>query len=102
MKTTNIAVIIIISALALCSFSTNNLPPKKKGHGIVFFNGTWKQALNKAKADKKIIFLDAYASWCGPCKVMARKTFRDASVAKFYNKNFINIAMDMEKVKVRF
>lgn len=97
MKTINIAAIIIISAFALYSFNTNSHPPKKKEGGIVFFNGNWKQALNKAKAEKKIIFLDAYASWCGPCKVMARKTFRNSDVAKFYNKNFINIAMDMEK-----
>lgn len=44
-----------------------------------------------------MIFLDAYASWCGPCKKMKRTTFADKSVADYYNKNFINVAIDMEK-----
>ena len=39
--------------------------------GIEFFTGTWQEALDKAKAEKKLIFLDAYASWCGPCKMIA-------------------------------
>lgn len=65
--------------------------------GISFFQGTWAEALIKAKEDKKIIFLDAYASWCGPCKMMSAKTFTNEEVGKFFNKNFINFKMDMEK-----
>jgi thioredoxin len=65
--------------------------------GIEFFHGTWWEAIKKADKENKLIFLDAYAAWCGPCKMMARQTFTDKKVGEFFNKNFINFKMDMEK-----
>ena len=64
--------------------------------GIKFFHGTWAEALEKAAAEDKLIFVDAYAQWCGPCKMMAKKVFTEASVGEFFNENFINMKMDME------
>jgi thiol-disulfide isomerase/thioredoxin len=43
------------------------------------------------------VFVDAYTTWCGPCKWMSKNVFTDASVGEFYNKNFINLKLDMEK-----
>jgi len=65
--------------------------------GIEFFEGTWPEAMAKAKAENKIIFVDAYAAWCGPCKRMAAQVFPDAKVGEFFNQNFINLKIDMEK-----
>ncbi len=65
--------------------------------GIRFEQGSWETILAKAKAENKLIFLDAYAAWCGPCKMMDRDVFSDASVGKFYNEQFINARIDMEK-----
>ena len=39
--------------------------------GIEFFHGTYEEALQKARAEGKQIFVDVYTSWCGPCKMMA-------------------------------
>lgn len=64
---------------------------------IHFLPITFDEAMIKAKADKKPIFLHAYASWCHYCTEMAEKVYTDINVANFYNKNFINIKMDMEK-----
>ena len=65
--------------------------------GIEFFKGSWEEALALAKEEDKIIFVDAYAVWCGPCKRMAKDVFTDQKVGQFYNKNFINVKMDMER-----
>ncbi len=64
---------------------------------IDFKSLEWKQLLRQAAEEDKLIFLDAYASWCGPCKMMDKKVFTDAKVAAFYNQNFVNAQIDMEK-----
>ena len=65
--------------------------------GIEFFHGTYAEALEKAKAENKIIFMDAFTEWCGPCKRMSATTFKEEQVGKFFNENFVNVKMDMEK-----
>lgn len=64
---------------------------------IRFESGTFSETLKKAKKENKIIFLDAFASWCGPCKLMEKNVFTNAAVKDFYNSNFINARIDMEK-----
>ncbi len=66
-------------------------------NGIDFFHGSWAEALEKAEKEDKIIFVDAYAVWCGPCKRMAKNVFTQKSVGDFYNKHFVNLKLDMEK-----
>lgn len=64
--------------------------------GIEFFHGTWEEALAEAEAQDKLIFVDAFAVWCGPCKRMANNVFPQEEVGVFYNRNFINMKIDME------
>ena len=65
--------------------------------GIEFFHGTWAEALEKARTEERLIFVDAYAAWCGPCKRMAAQTFPDPKAGEFFNANFVNMKIDMEK-----
>jgi thioredoxin 1 len=64
--------------------------------GIQFQNGTWNEAIQIARKENKLIFLDIYATWCGPCKQLKKKTFSDAEVGTVYNQNFVNVAFDGE------
>lgn len=57
----------------------------------------FKEIIAKAKKENKLVFIDAYASWCGPCKMMERNIFTKKSVGDYYNANFINARFDMEK-----
>lgn len=65
--------------------------------GINFENGTWKEITAKAKKENKLIFIDCYTSWCGPCKRLSDEVFPLKEVGDVFNKNFINYKIDMEK-----
>ncbi len=68
-----------------------------EGEGIQFFKGTWEEAKAEALKNDQVIFVDAYTAWCGPCKRMAKQVFTQKSVGDFYNENFLNVKLDMEK-----
>ncbi len=63
---------------------------------IKFESGTWEEIKAKSIKENKLIFLDAYATWCGPCKWMTKNVFTNDSVADYFNANFINVKIDME------
>ncbi len=67
--------------------------------GIAFEKeGTlFRQAVQKALSQQKLIFLDCYTSWCGPCKMMANKVFPQETVGNFMNPKYVSIKIDMEK-----
>ncbi|MBQ7664652.1 MAG: thioredoxin family protein [Bacteroidaceae bacterium] len=64
--------------------------------GIKFETGTLETVLAKAKAEGKMVFVDCYTTWCGPCKMLAKQTFTDATVGDYYNDRFVSIQIDME------
>ncbi|MBU4538559.1 MAG: thioredoxin domain-containing protein [Weeksellaceae bacterium] len=79
---------LIISCISLTVFSQE---------GIQFQTSSFKEILAKAKSEKKLVFIDAFAVWCGPCKMMEKNIFPLQSVKEYYNANFINARFDMEK-----
>jgi thioredoxin 1 len=68
-----------------------------KSEGIKFYDKSWAEVLKKAKAEHKPIFLDIYASWCGPCKMLKKETFTDRAVGEYFNAHFVNTSFDAEK-----
>lgn len=66
--------------------------------GIRFLdNVAWKQVAEEAIVQEKMIFVDCYTSWCGPCKMLAKEVFPLPEVGEFFNTNFINVKYDMEQ-----
>lgn len=70
-----------------------------QGHGILFVHKPWKDIVAQARAEKKLIFIDFYTQWCGPCFNMAQQVFSLPEVGYFYNQHFINAKIDAEEVE---
>lgn len=83
---------IFLLAIFVCVVTFGNAQ-----EGIQFFGGSWEDALETAKKEHKLIFMDAYAEWCGPCKRMAKEVFTQKELGDFFNKYFVSVKMDMEK-----
>lgn len=57
---------------------------------------TYDEALQAAKSEGKLVFIDFYTQWCGPCKRMASKVFPSQEVGDYMNANFVCIKIDAE------
>ena len=89
-----------ILALGLISLAFVTKKESKAGDengGIKFVNLSLEKAKSLAKENDQLIFIDAYTSWCGPCKKMAATSFKDEEVGKLFNDQFINLKIDCEK-----
>lgn len=89
-----IIVVVAFLAFALKGISQNKMSTDSK---INFIENSWPEALKRAGAEHKDIFVDAYAVWCAPCKQLKATTFTDKKVAAFFNSNFVNLSIDTEK-----
>lgn len=54
------------------------------------------EALAAQKKSPKKIFMDAYTTWCGPCKMLDRNTFSDKNVIKYINENYYAVKFNAE------
>jgi thiol-disulfide isomerase/thioredoxin len=61
-----------------------------------FFQGSYSDALKKAKDENKQIFLYFTAKWCGPCKYMDSYIFIDEALSSYAKENYISIKIDID------
>ena len=82
----------IFTLLALLCFTM-----MANAQGVNFVQKSFKQVLEQAAKENKLVFIDVYAVWCGPCKRMDATTFKDAEVGTFLNKHFVSTQIDAER-----
>ncbi|WP_158638284.1 thioredoxin family protein [Panacibacter ginsenosidivorans] len=87
----------VIVSFAFINANPENKTVTTEEKGIKFIEQDWNKAMEQARANKKLIFLDIYATWCGPCKMLKKNTFTDEAAGKFFNDNFINVSVDGEQ-----
>src|SRR6187431_328195 len=63
-------------------------------HNPVDWSPWGPEAFEKAKKEKKLVFLSIGYSACHWCHVMERESFSNADVAKLLNDNFVCIKVD--------
>jgi len=94
MKRLSILSVLMIAGI-LCGYSQTDTTK-----GISFeHNLSWQEVLQKAKKENKYVFVDCYATWCGPCKWMDRNIYPIDSVGTFMNDRFISVRMQMDTNK---
>ena len=57
---------------------------------------TWQQIQAAARQENKFIFVDCYATWCTPCKMMDRDIYSSEKVGDYMNSNFISIKIQID------
>ena len=65
--------------------------------GIEFEHGTLAEAFAKAKKENKLVFVDTYTEWCGPCKRLSKEVFPQKKVGDYFNPRFVSVKIDAEK-----
>ncbi len=67
-----------------------------KDHGPIAWTESLENAKKTAAKEKKIIFVDFWATWCGPCKQMLKTTYQDKQVVE-RSKKFVPVLVNFDK-----
>lgn len=64
--------------------------------GVNFFDGSYSEALAKAKTENRLLFIDFRAHWCKPCLELEQTTFKDSALGVFMDNNFVAFKADVD------
>lgn len=64
---------------------------------VIFVKSNFHDALKMAQVQKKMLFVDVYTSWCGPCRWLSDEIFKTPEAATYFNKHFVCFKIDAEK-----
>jgi thiol:disulfide interchange protein len=82
-----IAILILVAVLGVCV----------SARAAVEWQRNYKAALQKAKSENKLVMLDIYAEWCGPCKILDKNTFSNKDVEARLSKEFVAVKIDLDR-----
>ncbi|TDQ79221.1 thioredoxin family protein [Sphingobacterium yanglingense] len=71
-----------------------------QSQGVDFIKAKdWKEVIQKAKSENKMILVDCYTTWCHPCRLMASEVFSKPEVGDYINTHFIAVKIQMDSTK---
>lgn len=68
-----------------------------QAQGIKFEEGDWASVRAKAQKANRLVYVDVYTTWCGPCKILAKQIFPQKEAGDKFNSLFVNYRIDAEK-----
>lgn len=68
-----------------------------ESEGTDFRNLSFTQAIESAKAEGKLLFVNMHTKTCRPCRLMEKVVFPKDKLGKYMNKHFVSIALDAEE-----
>ena len=89
--------LLLLTALfwgAACATPKSDNPPAAPKSLVQWMD--YNTALQKAKTEPKLIFVDMYADWCVPCRVMDKNVYMNPTVAAKLNKKFYPVKLDAD------
>lgn len=57
---------------------------------------TFSEAVELQKKNPRMIMVDVYTNWCGPCKMMDKNTFHHPVIAKYINEHYYPVKFNAE------
>jgi len=99
--------LVVMIALAACGSSKRSTTSRKrtprttkpvKKYAVNFTKSTkLSTAMDKARREGKLVFVDIYTDWCAPCKMMDKDVFMDKGIGNYLNNNFVSVKVNAEK-----
>jgi len=65
----------------------------------VWIENDLETAKTRAKAENKLLVIDAYTSWCAQCKELDARTWPDSQVLEWIQQNAIAVRVECEKAR---
>ena len=93
--------LLVLLSLVLGMFSAavaapGAAPAKKEAKKPLVHWMNYNDALAKAQKFPKLIFVDLYADWCVPCRIMDANVYTDPTVASLLNSRFYAVKLDAD------
>lgn len=83
----------VVVGVLICLFAVGGYAQ----NGVKFMEGSFRDALEAAREQKKMLFVDVCTSWCGPCRWMSEEVLQTPEAAAFFDKHFVCFKIDAEK-----